>query len=449
MNAIFADTHHNHRLQLAYEPIETIKPNPRDPRIYSAAETRRVAKSLTTFGAMPLIVTSERVVLSGNIWLEASKLAGITQLPVVVADHLTPAQAEAFMVAQVRLVERGEWDERMLGEILRDLTLQDLDFDLEITGFDVPQIDLYIEKLDQPEEGPDPADELPPAGPAVTQAGDLWLLGPHRILCGDSLAPESYQRLMAGELAAIVFTDPPYNVPIAGNVSGKGVVKHGDFAMACGEMTEAQFTAFLGQAMGLAAEHAAEGSLAYWCMDWRHMHELTVAGRQAYKSLINLCVWTKPSGGQGSLYRSQHELVFVFKKGHAPHRNNVHLGKFGRNRTNVWSYPGVNTFGRGGEEGDLLAMHPTVKPVALIADALLDASVRGDLVLDPFCGSGSTVIAAEKVGRRAYAIEIAPAYVDTAIRRWERWSGEEARLSGTEQTFSQIAASRTQELTHA
>jgi 16S rRNA G966 N2-methylase RsmD len=444
-----ADTHHNHRLQLDYEPIHTIKPNPRDPRIYSPAEKRRVAKSLTTFGAMPVIVTSERVVLSGNIWLDASKLAGITQLPIVVADHLTPAQAEAFMVAQVRLVERGEWDERMLGEILRDLTLQDLDFDLEITGFDVPEIDLYIEKLDQPEEGPDPADELPPAGPAVTQTGDLWLLGPHRILCGDSLAAESYQRLMAGELAAIVFTDPPYNVPIAGNVSGKGVVKHGDFAMACGEMTEAQFTAFLGQAMGLAAEHAAEGSLAYWCMDWRHMHELTVAGRQAYKSLINLCVWAKPSGGQGSLYRSQHELVFVFKKGHAPHRNNVHLGKFGRNRTNVWSYPGVNTFGRGGEEGDLLAMHPTVKPVALIADALLDASVRGDLVLDCFGGSGSTVVAAEKVGRRAYAIEIAPAYVDTAIRRWERWSGEEARLAGTDQTFTQVAASRTQELTHA
>ena len=436
------DLHHNQRLRLDYEPAETIKPNPRDPRVYGAAEKRRIAKSMKTFGAMPLIVTSERVVLSGNIWLEAAKLAGFTQLPIVVADHLTPAQADAFMIAQTRLVERGEWDERMLGEILRDLTLQDLDFDLDITGFDVPQIDLFIEALDQPAEGPDPADELAPIGPAVSQLGDLWRLGPHKILCGDALAAESYQTLMAGELAAIVFADPPYNVPIAGNVSGKGAVKHGNFSIACGELTEAEFTAFLGQAMSLAAQHSANGSLAYWAIDWRHIHEMTVAGRSAYTSLINLLVWAKTHGGQGGFYRSQHELIFVFKQGRGAHRNNVQMGKHGRNRTNLLSYPGAGTFGRGGEEGDLLAMHPTVKPVALIADLLLDASVRNDLVLDSFLGSGSTLMAAEKVGRCARGIEIDPTYVDVAVRRWERWTGEQATLEGSNLTFNQIGAQR-------
>lgn len=437
-----ADLHHNHRLRLDYEPAETIKPNPRDPRVYGLAETRRVAKSIKTFGAMPLIVTSQRVVISGNIWLEASQLAGISPLPIVVADHLTPAQAEAFMVAQVRLVERGEWDPRMLGEILRDLSLPDLDFDLDITGFDVPEIDLFIEGLNPPADGPDPADAPAPTGLAITRPGDLWRLGAHRILCGDALAPGNYDALMAGEVADIVFTDPPYNVPIAGNVSGLGAVKHAEFAMASGEMSEGEFADFLIQVMSLAAGHSADGSLSYWCMDWRHLHEITAAGRQVYDSLQNLCVWTKTNGGMGALYRSQHELVFVFKKGKRSHRNNIQLGKFGRNRTNVWSYPGANTFGRGGEEGDLLALHPTVKPVALIADVLLDASKRGDLVLDPFLGSGSTLIAAEKVGRCARGMEIDPVYVDAGIRRWERWTGEAARLEGCGQTFHEIGNAR-------
>jgi DNA modification methylase len=439
------DPHHNHRLHLAYEPIESIKPNPRDARVYGAAEKRRIARALKTFGPMPVIVTPERVMLSGNIWLEAARLAGITLLPVLVADHLTPAQAEAFMLAQVRLIERGEWDQRKLGEVLRDLTLQDLDFDLEITGFDVPEIDLCIKDLDNPEDGLDPADEPAPNGPAVSRLGDRWRLGGHRLVCGDALDEASYAAPMAGELVRLVFADPPYNIAIAGNVSGKGLVKHADFLMGVGEMSEAEFTAFLGRAIDLAAKHSVDGSLHYWCMDWRHMAELTAAARRAYDKLLNLCIWTKPQGGQGSLYRSQHELIFVFKKGRAGHRNNVLLGKFGRNRTNVWTYPGSTTFGRGGDEGDLLALHPTVKPVAMVADILLDATSRGDLVLDPFMGSGSTLIAAEKVGRRAYGIELDPAYVDAAVRRWERWSGEDARLEGSGLTFREVAAARAPE----
>ena len=262
------DIHHNHRLELTYRPIESIKPHPRDPRVYGAAEKRRIARSIRAFGPMPMIVTSAQVLISGNIWLEAAKLAGVTEAPVVLADHLTPAQADAFMLAQVRLVERGEWDQQMLGEILRDLTLQDLDFDLEITGFDVPEIDLCIEGLDQKAQQTDPADEPAPLGPPVSRPGDLWVLGEHRIFCASALEAEAYRTLMGDERAAVVFADPPYNVRIGGNVSGLGAVKHGEFAMASGEMSEAEFTGFLTNAMSHAAAYSAEGSLGYWCMDW-------------------------------------------------------------------------------------------------------------------------------------------------------------------------------------
>jgi len=249
---------------------------------------------------------------------------------------------------------------------------------------------------------------------------------------------------MNGEKAGIIVSDPPFNVTIAGNVSGKGAVKHGNFAMACGEMTEAEFTAFLIAVLTLLAECSVDGALHYLAIDWRHMREMLAAGHHAYDSLINLCVWTKTQGGQGSFYRSQHELFFVFKKGRAPNINNIKLGTYGRNRTNVWTYAGGNTFGRAGAgEGDLLKLHPTVKPVALLADILLDASHRGDIVLDPFAGSGSILIAAEKVGRRARAMEIDPSYVDCAVRRWQRWSGEDAVLEGDGRTFAEIEAERT------
>jgi DNA modification methylase len=407
-----------------------------------------VAKSIRTFGAMPLIVTSGRLVISGNVWLEAAIMTGLTQLPVIVADHLTHEQAEAFMVAQVRLVEKGEWDPEKLGEILHDLTVSELDFDLDVIGFDGPEIDFYIEGLGDAPDADDPADAVVPLGPAVSQLGDLWLLGPHRLLCGDALALGSYERLMGRDVASVVVADPPYNVKIEGNVSGLGAAKHGEFAMASGEMSKDQFTAFLTQVMTLAAQHADDGALGYWFMDWRHLAEMTSAGEGAWTSLQNLCVWAKTNGGMGSLYRSQHELCFVFKKGAGPHTNNVQLGRFSRNRTNVWTYPGANTFGRGGEEGDLLAMHPTVKPVAMIADILLDATVRGDVVLDNFGGSGSTLIAAEKVGRKARLMELDPRYIDTAIRRWERWTGQTALLSADNLTFAEVGAQRAREAEH-
>lgn len=314
---------------------------------------------------------------------------------------------------------------------LQHLLTLDEHFDITVTGFEIPEIDLILQEA----QTPDPDDDLPfeVAGSAVTRPGDLWQLGKHRILCGNSLREISYKALISGRRAAVVFSDLPYNVPINGNVCGNGSVQHRDFQMASGEMSEAEFVAFLSTALRLFVKNSTPGSVHFICMDWRHMKELLAASGQVYESLLNLCVWVKDNGGMGSFYRSRHELVFVFRSGKGSHRNNVQLGKFGRNRTNVWEYPGVNTLSKQGDEGNLLALHPTVKPIQLIADALLDSSAPGDGVLDGFLGSGSTLLAAERVGRICYGIEIDPVYVDVAIRRWQRLTGEQAvhTVSGT------------------
>ena len=238
---------------------------------------------------------------------------------------------------------------------------------------------------------------------------------------------------------SVVFTDPPYNVPIDGHASGLGAIHHRPFPMASGEMNGAEFTAFLREAFCNLAAFSVDGSLHYICMDWRHVDELLAASRGTYGGPKNLCVWVKDNGGMGALYRSQHELVFVFKHGRYGHRNNVQLGRFGRNRSNVWHYPGANSFGRGGAEGNLLALHPTVKPVAMIADAILDCSARGDIVLDGFLGSGTTVIAAERTGRRCYGIELDPVYVDTIIRRWQGLTGGSADHTTSGRGFDDLA----------
>jgi len=386
------------------------------------------------------VVTSEQVMLSGNIWLEAARLAGYEEAPVMVADHLTPAEADAFMLANVRLVERGAWDQQALGQILLDLSVGELSMDLELTGFEPAEIDLAIEGLNG--DDTDPGDDLPPLAPAVSRPRDVWALGEHRLLCGDALVKESYINLMAGDAAQVVFADPPYNVPVADNVSGLGKIKHADFAMGVGEMSEAEFTLFLAEALSLAAEASADPSLHYICMDWRHMSEISAAGRRVYDKMLNLCIWAKTSAGMGGFYRSQHELVFVFKKGRGRHRNNIQLGRFGRDRTNLWTYPGGSGFGLKGEEGNLLTLHPTVKPVAMIADILLDVTAQGEIVLDPFAGSGSTIIAAQKTRRRARAIEFEPIYADVAVRRWQKWTGEAATLEGAGRSFEQIAVER-------
>jgi DNA modification methylase len=360
--------------------------------------------------------------------------------PTITIDHLTDAQVSAFMITDNRLTELSEWDDRLLAEQLRALAEVELDFDLEVTGFDMGEIDLRIEGLGETGDDQDAADELstPRSGPPITRAGDLWLLGEHRIYCGDARDPSSYAMLMDTKQAAMVFTDPPYNVPIHGHASGLGSIRHREFAMASGEMNEREFAEFLWQSLSQLAANSVDGSLHFVCMDWRHMIELLAAGRKVYTELKALCVWAKDNPGMGSLYRSQHELVFVFKHGSGPHQNNIQLGKFGRNRSNVWRYPGFSSFARNGEEGNLLTLHPTIKPVAMVADAIMDCSTRGDIILEGFLGAGTTVIAAERTGRRCYGIEIDPAYTDAAVRRWQAFTGKTARHATNGRSFGEL-----------
>jgi DNA modification methylase len=372
-------------------------------------------------------------------------LLGWAEVPTICLDHLTPEQVRAFRVADNRLTEIASWDDRLLAEQLKELSLAGLDFNIEVTGFEIGEIDLRIASLDaSPEADDDPADAVSAvsAGPPLSQLGDLWILGPHCVLCGNALDPEAFVRLLAGEHSAMVFTDPPYNVPIDGHASGLGAVHHRPFPMASGEMDSTQFTRFLSGALRNLAASSVDGAIHFVCMDWRHIEELMAAARGVYGELKNLCVWVKDNAGMGSLYRSRHELVFVFKHGRGGHRNNVQLGRFGRNRSNVWHYPGANSFARNREAGNPSALHPTVKPVAMVADAILDCSARGEIVLDGFLGSGTTVIAAERTGRRCYGLELDPLYVDTIIRRWQKLTGGIARHAASRRSFDDLAAER-------
>jgi DNA modification methylase len=427
------------RLTVEYLPLDALTLDPENARLHKPAQIKQIAKSIQAFAFnAPILVDRDAKVIAGHGRVLACRHLGWSEVPVVRLDHLTPAQARAFAIADNRLAETSSWDEKVLAGHFKILAELDLDFSLEATGFSIGEIDLKIEGLDVGEDdAPDPDEAEILQGPAVAQSGDLWTLGRHSVLCGDALAPESYARLMDGALADMVFADPPYNVRIEGHVSGKGKHHHREFAMAAGEMSEAQFTDFLTTACQHMADASADGALNFICMDWAHLYPLQTAGRAVYDGFINLCVWAKANGGMGGLYRSAHELVLVFKKGRTAHRNNVQLGKFGRNRTNVWSYPGGGGFGRG-EEADLTAQHPTPKPVAMIADAMLDVTERGDLVLDPFLGSGSTLMAAERVGRVCRGIEMDPLYVDLTIRRWQRLTGDVAvRQDGV--TFNALA----------
>ena len=430
-------------LKVIYRSVEQLKLDPANPRLHSKKQIRQIAHSIKAFGFnVPVLVDAELKLIAGHGRLLACRELGITEVPTLRLDYLSPAQARAFMIADNRLTEIASWDDKLLAESLRDLSLLGLDFSIEAIGFEMAEIDLRIASLDEvPDPADDPADAVPelPARSPLSKRGDLWLLGPHRVLCGNALDPADFVTLMGGERAAMAFIDPPYNVPIEGHASGLGAIHHRPFPMASGEMDQAEFTAFLEQAFRNLAVCSVEGSLHYACMDWRHLDEVLAAGRKAYGELKNLCIWVKDNAGMGSLYRSQHELVFVFKRGHDGHRNNVQLGRFGRNRSNVWRYPGVNSFARCGEEGNLLALHPTVKPVAMVADAVLDCSARGDIVLDAFLGSGTTVIAAERTGRRCYGLELDPAYVDTIIRRWQALSGGSAHQAASGRSFDDLS----------
>jgi DNA modification methylase len=432
----------NRNLTIEYLPASRLKPDPKNPRLHSEKQVQQIARSIEAFGFnVPLLVDAEMQVVAGHGRLQACQLLGITEVPTISLEHLTEAQARAFMIADNRLTENAAWDDGLLAQQFKDLSEVELDFSLEATGFEMGEIDVLVENLAPATEGEDdPADEVPEptAEIEVSKAGDLWQLGRHKVYCGNSLNEPTYAALMGDAKAAMVFTDPPYNVRIDGHATGLGTIQHKDFKMASGEMSPAAFTDFLSRVCALLASHSVDGSIHFVCMDWRHLGELLAAGKQAYSELKNVCVWTKDNAGMGSLYRSQHELVFVFKHGKESHRNNVQLGQYGRYRSNVWHYPGVNSFSRSTEEGNLLALHPTVKPVALVADAIMDCSARGDVILDAFLGSGTTLIAAERTGRICYGIEIDSRYVDTIIRRWQAFTSQSAVHALSGRAFTEL-----------
>ena len=432
-------------LSIAYLPIDQLRPVPGNARQHSAKQVRQIAKSIETFGFnVPLLVDAECNVIAGHGRLLAAKRLGWHQVPTIRLDHLSEAQKRAFMIADNRLAEVAVWDDRLLAAQLKALASVELNFDIETIGFDMGEIDLRIESLDAPSEKTQEAEPALPAvcGPPVTRTGDLWLVGRHKILCGDARDEQAHGVLLGTERAAMVFTDPPYNVAIDGHVSGLGKVRHREFVMASGEMTPEAFTRFLTDALGRLKASSHPGSVAYVCMDWAHVTELLDAARSIGLDLANLCVWTKPNAGMGGLYRSQHELVFVFKLGSGRHRNNVQLGAYGRNRSNVWAYAVGPGFGRAGEEGRLAVLHPTVKPIGMFADAILDVTRRGDIVLDPFLGSGTTLMACERTGRRCHGLELDPLYVDVIVRRWQAYSGASAQLAETAQPFEAVAEER-------
>jgi len=427
-------------LEVVYRPIDALILDIENPRLHSRRQIRQIARSIETFGFnVPILVSADLKVIAGHGRVLASRELRTKEVPTICIDHLSPEKIRTYAIADNKLTENGAWSEELLANHFRELAALDLDFSLDVTGFEIGEIDLLIESGGQPEATEDTADDLQaiPSGPPVCQAGDIWLLGQHRVFCGNSLESVSYTALVKGEEADLVFTDPPYNVRIDGHASGLGKTRHREFAMATGEMGRAEFTDFLTRICLQLKRFSRAGAIHYICMDWRHAGELLAAGDEIYPELKNICVWVKHNAGMGSFYRSQHELVFVFKTGARSHLNNIQLGKHGRHRTNVWSYRAANDFGRSTDEGNLLQMHPTVKPVAMVADAILDCSSRGELVFDPFLGSGTTLIAAERVGRRCFGIEIDPAYVDTIIRRWQAFSGDVARHAVTGEAFDQ------------
>ena len=434
---------------IEYIPVEALKPDPYNARKHPESQIDLLAASIRQFGFVGAITVDEgNIIISGHGRHAAAVRVGMDVVPCIRVTHLTAKAKMALALADNRLGELSVWDEAALASQLAQLLAPDLDFDFEVTGFDTVDAD----RLLGPEPDPigrksgtgdfslDPDDNLPrlvTEGPSVSQPGDMWDLGVHRVLHGDALDPRSYEVLLCGDVATQIVTDPPYNVPNRGHVSSR---PFREFPMAAGEMSPKEFGGFLTRAFSLAVAMARDGAIFHVFMDWHHLAEMQMAIKDAGLEVKNLCVWAKPSAGMGSFYRSQHELIFVLKHGTAKHINNFELGARGRNRSNVWRYPAVRGIRRGVNDPD--GGHPTVKPVALVMDAIRDCSRRHDIVLDPFGGSGTTLIAAERVGRRGRLIEFDGHYVDLIIRRWQAVVKRTATRASDGQPFDQIAAAR-------
>ena len=429
-------------MQIEPLPISELQSYANNARTHSKKQIRQIARSIQRFGfCNPVLIDNHNRIIAGHGRVEAAKLTGLTTVPTVKLSHLTETDRQAYILADNRLAEKAGWDKEVLAIELQALV--NLDFEVELTGFETAEIDFILEEAKERQGPSGGAEDCTPtygAAPTVTKPGDLWLLGSHRLLCADARSTAAYAELLGEVKAELVFTDPPYNVPIDGHVCGLGRIRHNNFAMGCGEMTEAEFTSFLQDVFAQLAAHTIDGSIHQICMDWRHIQEMLTAGRTVYSELKNLCIWNKNNAGMGTFYRSKHELVFVWKNGTAPHINTFELGQYGRSRSNVWDYAGISSLRP--DRLEELAMHPTVKPVMLVADAIKDCSRRNDVVLDPFAGSGTILIAAERTGRAARALEIDPNYVDVGVRRWQAYTGKAAALAATSRTFEEVGEER-------
>jgi DNA modification methylase len=414
-------------------PIAGLKPLGEEARKHPPGQVRKLSASLDRFGfVLPILIDPSQGVVAGWGLVLAAQQLGLAELPAITVTDLSEGDLRTLRLALNRIAEDAAWDRPKLAVELSEILELTPAVDLKLSGFEMGEIDGLLDG-----DGADQEDDVPlieTAVPSVSVPGDLWILGEHRLFCGDALKAESYARVLESEQADMLFADPPYNVAIDGHASGLGRVKHANFAMASGELSRPEFEAFLKTCLGHAVRRSRDGAVHFVCNDWRHLGEVLTAGNESYGDLLNLCVWNKSNAGMGSLYRSKHELIFVFKVGKAAHVNNVALGRHGRHRTNVWDYVGQNSLNSSAKSK--LALHPTVKPVAMIADAIRDCSNRGDVILDPFGGAGTTLIGAERTGRRARVIELDPRYVDVSIERWQRLTGGIARHAESGEPFA-------------
>ncbi len=405
-------------MRLTFMAPEALKPDPNNARTHSAKQVAQICASITAFGfTNPILLTPDHAVIAGHGRLLAAHKMGLAEVPTIILSNLTEMQVRALRIADNKIALNAGWDTDLLKIELQAIVVGDLSFEVEAMGFATGEIDVILSK-----GAADPDDEVIPAlaESAISQVGDIWILGDHRIGCGDSRDVGFIQAVVGdGAKVDAAFLDPPYNVKIQGHANVTS--RHREFAMASGEMDQSGFRTFLAETLGACAAVSRDGGVHFVCMDWRHMGDVEAVGANVYGDLLNLCIWNKSNAGMGSLYRSKHELVFVYRVGAAQHLNTVELGRHGRNRTNVWDYASVNTFG-GSRQQDL-ALHPTVKPVAMVADAFQDVTKRGDLVLDAFLGSGASLIAAERTGRRFRGVDIDPLYVDLVVERWRALTG--------------------------
>lgn len=412
--------------------LTDLKPYEQNVKKHPKWQIKQIAESIEHFQCInPLIISDSFEIIAGHGRYEAAKHLGLSKVPAILVNHLSEAEIKAYRIADNKLNMSTGFDLELLTIELNEIQDLDLDFDLQLTGHFTGELDVILNPTEELEDAS--LEEIPeaPENP-ITKLGDLWLLGNHRLYCGNSLEKESYETLMGGEKAHAIFTDPPFNVAISGHVCGSGKIKHEEFAMASGEMSEDEFKKFLSDFLEQCVDFSHDGSLHYICMDWRSIDLLMTLCRSHYRDIKNVVIWNKSNGGMGSMYRSKHEMIVVCKNGTATHTNNVQLGKHGRYRSNVWDYPGVNSFSRSND----LKLHPTVKPTAMVADAVMDCTHLNDIVLDPFAGSGSTLLACEKTGRKARCIELEPKYCDVIIKRWQEQSGQEAIHAADEQSFN-------------